>query len=418
VGIGRFPYNFAFPDTPSIMNPRLAGLQPYPFQRLAKLIEGVTPPAAKSPIKLSIGEPQHAAPTFVLEEITASLEGLSHYPVTKGMPQLRAAIARWATRRFGLARVPLDPERHILPVAGTREALFSIAQAVIDASVPEPVVLMPNPFYQIYEGAALLAGACPHFLNTLPDNGYRMDFARVPSELWSRVQLVYICSPGNPTGTVLTPADFARLLELAQQHDFVIASDECYSELYFDESQPPAGLLAVASDLGIQDYRHCLVFHSLSKRSNLPGLRSGFVAGDASIIQQYLEYRTYQGCALPPPTQLASIKAWNDEEHVRENRRLYREKFDAVLDILAPVLDVQRPDASFYLWPKTPQDDETFTRELYARENVLVLPGRYLSREVHGLNPGAGRVRMALVASLAECVDGARRIRNYVESQA
>jgi N-succinyldiaminopimelate aminotransferase len=400
------------------MNPRLAGLQPYPFQRLAKLIEGLTPPAAKSPIKLSIGEPQHAAPTFVLEEITANLAGLSHYPVTKGMPQLRAAIARWATRRFGLARVPLDPERHILPVAGTREALFSIAQAVVDASVSEPVVLMPNPFYQIYEGAALLAGARPYFLNTLPDNSYCMDFGCVPAELWSRVQLVYVCSPGNPTGTVLAHADFARLLELAQQHDFVIASDECYSELYFDESQPPVGLLAVANDLGIADYRHCLVFHSLSKRSNLPGLRSGFVAGDAGVIQQYLEYRTYQGCALPPPTQLASIKAWNDEDHVRENRRLYREKFDTVLDILAPVLDVQRPDASFYLWPKTPQGDETFTRELYARENVLVLPGRYLSREVHGLNPGAGRVRMALVASLAECVDGARRIRNYVESLA
>ncbi len=400
------------------MNPRLAGLQPYPFQRLAKLIEGITPPAAKSPIKLSIGEPQHAAPSFVLEELRASLAGLSHYPVTKGMPQLRAAIAHWATRRFGLTRAPLDPERHILPVAGTREALFSIAQAVVDASAAEPVVLMPNPFYQIYEGAALLAGARPYFLNTLPDNSYRMDFARVPAELWPRVQLVYVCSPGNPTGTVLAHADFARLLELAQRHDFIIASDECYSELYFDEWQPPVGLLAVAHDLGVEDYRHCLVFHSLSKRSNLPGLRSGFVAGDARVIRQYLEYRTYQGCALPPPTQLASIKAWNDEEHVRENRRRYREKFDAVLEILAPVLDVQRPDASFYLWPKTPQDDETFTRELYARENVLVLPGRYLSREAHGLNPGAGRVRMALVASLAECVDGARRIRNYVESLA
>jgi N-succinyldiaminopimelate aminotransferase len=400
------------------MNSRLAGLQPYPFQRLAKLIEGVTPPTAKSPIKLSIGEPQHAAPAFVLEEITASLAGLSNYPVTKGMAQLRTAIARWATRRFALARVPLDPERHILPVAGTREALFSIAQAVIDASGPEPVVVMPNPFYQIYEGATLLAGARPYFLNTLPNNNYRMDFARVPPELWSQVQLVYICSPGNPTGTVLGHGDFEQLLALAQRHDFVIASDECYSELYFDEAKPPVGLLQVANDLGIHDYRHCLVFHSLSKRSNLPGLRSGFVAGDATIIRHYLEYRTYQGCALPPPTQVASVKAWNDEDHVRENRRLYCDKFDAVLEILAPVLDVQRPDASFYLWPKTPQDDETFTRELYARENVLVLPGRYLSRVAHGANPGAGRVRMALVAPLAECVEGARRIRNYVESLA
>jgi N-succinyldiaminopimelate aminotransferase len=334
------------------------------------------------------------------------------------MPQLRAAIARWATRRFGLTRVPLDPERHILPVAGTREALFSIAQALIDASQPEPVVLMPNPFYQIYEGAALLAGARPYFLNTLPENGYRMDFARVPAQLWPRVQLVYVCSPANPTGAVLSHADFARLLQLAQQYGFVIASDECYCEIYCDEAHPPVGLLQVANDLGIEDFRHCLVFHSLSKRSNLPGLRSGFVAGDATIIERYLQYRTYQGCALPPPTQLASIKAWNDEEHVRENRRQYREKFDAVLDILAPVLDVSRPDAGFYLWPRTPQDDETFARELYARENVLVLPGRYLTRAAHGLDPGAGRVRMALVAPLAECVDGARRIRNYVESLA
>jgi N-succinyldiaminopimelate aminotransferase len=400
------------------MNSRLASLQPYPFQKLAKLIQGVQSPAGKAPIRLSIGEPQHAAPAFVLEALRANLAGLSNYPVTKGSPELRQAIARWANQRFQLARQPLDAERHVLPVAGTREALFSIAQAVIDrrSHAEQPVVLMPNPFYQIYEGAALLAGARPFFLNTTDANGYRMQFARVPEELWAQVQLVYVCSPGNPTGTVLEHDDLAALLELAERHDFLIASDECYSELYFDEARPPLGLLQVAAALGVPDYRRCLVFHSLSKRSNLPGLRSGFVAGDAVVLEAYAQYRTYQGCALPPPTQAASIAAWNDEAHVRDNRRQYREKFDAVLEILKPVLTVERPDASFYLWPKTPQDDETFTRELYARENVLVLPGSYLSRHAQGENPGAGRVRMALVAPLPECVEAAKRIRNYVES--
>ncbi len=402
------------------MNSRLAGLQPYPFQKLARLLDGITPPSGKTPIKLSIGEPQHAAPPFVLEEMRRQLAGLSHYPLTKGIPELRAAMAQWANRRFRLVRAPLDPERHILPVAGTREALFSIAQAVIDthAGAATPVVLMPNPFYQIYEGAAVLAGAEPRFLNTTPATRYRMDFARVPAALWPRVQLVYVCSPGNPTGTVLGSNDYAQLLELAERYDFVIASDECYSEIYFDEDAPPVGLLEVAHDLGVRDYRRCLAFHSLSKRSNLPGLRSGFVAGDAELLGRYLEYRTYQGSALPPPTQRASIAAWNDEAHVRENRRLYREKFAAVLEVLAPVLKVTRPDASFYLWPETPQDDTTFTRELYRQENVLVLPGSYLSREADGINPGHRRVRLALVASLAECVEGARRIRNFVESHA
>jgi len=406
-------FNNGFP-----MNSRLASLQPYPFQKLAKLIQGVQPPADKSPIRLSIGEPQHAAPAFVLEALRANLGGLSSYPVTKGLAELRQAVARWANQRFELSSQPLDPERHILPVAGTREALFSIAQAVIDkrSHAEQPVVLIPNPFYQIYEGAALLAGARPFFLNTTEENGYRMDFSRVPDDLWTQVQLVYICSPGNPTGTVLGPQDIARLLELAEKHDFLIASDECYSELYFDETKPPPGLLQVAAALGVPDYRGCLVFHSLSKRSNLPGLRSGFVAGDAAVIEAYGQYRTYHGCALPPPTQLASIAAWNDEAHVRDNRRQYREKFDAVIEILKPVLPVDWPDASFYLWPKTPQDDETFTRGLYARENVLVLPGSYLSRHAQGMNPGAGRVRIALVAPLGECVEAARRVRNYVES--
>ncbi len=400
------------------MNSRLASLQSYPFQKLTELIKGVTPPKNKTEIRMSMGEPQHAAPAFVLEALTANLNGLSNYPVTKGSAALRSSIANWATRRFHLDKIKLDPERHVLPVAGTREALFSIAQAVIDRQnhTQQPVVIMPNPFYQIYEGAALLAGARPYFLNTTQENGYRMDFTRVPEEVWAQVQLVYICSPSNPTGAVLNHDGFVRLIELAQEYDFLIASDECYSELYFDEAKPPVGLLQVANDLGIADYRRCLVFHSLSKRSNQPGLRSGFVAGDGVVMEQYHQYRTYQGCALPPPTQAASIKAWDDEAHVRDNRDQYRAKFDAVLKILQPVLDVQKPDASFYLWPKLPQDDETFTRELYARENVLTLPGSYLSRHAQGENPGKNRVRLALVAPLAECIEAAQRIRNYVES--
>jgi N-succinyldiaminopimelate aminotransferase len=315
-----------------------------------------------------------------------------------------------------LNRVVLDPERHVLPVSGTREALFSIVQAVADTSQERPVVILPNPFYQIYEGAVLLAGAEPYYLNTLPASGYRMDFSSVPDAVWRRTQLVFICTPGNPTGAVMGREDLVGLIELAQRHDFLIASDECYSELYFDEAQPPLGLLQVANDLGIDDYRHCLVFHSLSKRSNVPGLRSGFVAGDGAVMKDYLRYRTYHGPTLPVFTQKASIKAWNDEQHVQANRDLYRAKFDAVLEILTPVLNVERPDAGFYLWPETPIDEERFTQELYKRENVLVLPGSYLSREALGVNPGQQRVRMALVAPLAECVDAAHRVRRVVES--
>ena len=400
------------------MNSRLASLQRYPFERLAELIKDVTPPANKSPIKLSMGEPQHAAPAFVLEALTKNLKGLSNYPTTKGAPALREAIARWATKRFTLDKIKLDPERHVLPVAGTREALFSIAQAVVDrkAHADQPVVIAPNPFYQIYEGAALLAGARCFFLKTIEENDYRMDFARVPEDVWPQVQLVYICSPGNPTGKVMDRQELVRLIELANKYNFLIASDECYSEIYFDEAKPPLGLLQVANELGIDDYRNCLVFHSLSKRSNLPGLRSGFVAGDGVVLAQYLQYRTYHGCALPPPTQAASVAAWSDEAHVVENRALYRKKFDAVLKILAPVLDVKKPEAGFYLWPKLPLDDEAFTRELYARENVLALPGSYLSRATAGGNPGTNRVRLALVAGHDECIEAAQRIRNYVES--
>ncbi len=399
------------------MNSRLAGLQTYPFQKLAGLTRGVTPVPGKAAIRLSIGEPQHEAPRFVLEEIGTQLYTLSSYPTTQGLPALREAIASWANRRFHLERIALDPQRHVLPASGTREALFSIVQALIDpADHARPVVIMPNPFYQIYEGAALLAGAEPYFLNTVAQSGYRMDFDSVPADIWKRTRLLFLCSPGNPTGAVLGREEFAHIIELAERHDFVIASDECYSEIYFDEESPPPGILEVASELGIADFRRCVAFHSLSKRSNLPGLRSGFVAGDGQIMGDYLQYRTYHGCSLPGLAQAASIKAWGDETHVRANRDLYRAKFDAVLEILAPVLDVAQPEAGFYLWPRTPQDDETFARGLYASENVLVLPGSYLSRTASGINPGCERVRIALVPPLAECIEAAHRIRHHVES--
>ncbi|MFL6621192.1 MAG: succinyldiaminopimelate transaminase [Sulfurifustis sp.] len=399
------------------MNPRLAGLHSYPFEKLSALLDGVVAPKDKSPIRLSIGEPQHAAPSFVLEALARNLAGLSSYPATKASPELRQAIAGWANRRFRLKRAPLDPERHVLPVAGTREALFSIAQAVIgQRGGTAPVVIIPNPFYQIYEGAALLSGAEPYFVNTTEEHGYRMDFFNIPDAIWRRTELLYVCSPDNPTGAVLSATDWREIIELSQRYGFVIASDECYSEIYFDEANPPVGLLQAAEAAGVTDYKNCLVFHSLSKRSNLPGLRSGFVAGDPGIVKQYFQYRTYQGCALPPPTQAASIVAWNDENHVRENRALYRAKFDAVLKLFDGVLDVKRPQAGFYLWPHLPIDDETFTRELYTRQNVLVLPGSYLSRDVSGVNPGTGRVRMALVAPLAECVTAAERIRDFIKS--
>ena len=399
------------------MNSRLSGLQPYPFQRLAELTRGTTPAPDKPPIRLSIGEPQHAAPRVVLEEISAKLHTLSSYPSTHGLPALRQSIAAWAGRRYRLQRMPLDPQRHILPVSGSREALFSIVQAVIDPQdATRPVIILPNPFYQIYEGAALIAGAEPYFLNTVAETGYRMDFDSVPAGIWKRTRMVFVCSPGNPTGAVMDHTEYARLIELAHRHDFLIVSDECYSEVYFDELQPPIGILQAAHDLGVADYRHCLAFQSLSKRSNLPGLRSGFVAGDGAVMARYLEYRTYHGCSLSSLAQAASIRAWDDEQHVRANRDLYRAKFDAVLAILAPVLDVARPQAGFYLWPRTPQDDESFARTLYERENVLVLPGSYLSRTASGINPGRNRIRLALVAPLEQCVAAAHRIRHHVES--
>lgn len=397
------------------MNPDLLKLQPYPFEKLAALKAGALPPADKYPITLSIGEPQHESPALVVAALVEQLGGLANYPLTKGTPALREAIAAWLTRRFGLKSGSVDPERHVLPVNGTREALFSFAQAVIDRN-EKPLVVMPNPFYQIYEGAAFLAGAEPWYHNTDAATGFVPDFDSVPDEVWRRCQLIYICTPGNPSGAVIRAAALHRLIELADRHDFIIASDECYSEIYPDETQPPPGLLEACKQLGRDDYRRCVVFHSLSKRSNLPGLRSGFVAGDAGILKDYLRYRTYHGCALPPPVQAASIAAWGDEEHVRLNRERYRQKFAAVLDILQPVLNVQAPDAGFYLWPETPIDDENFVRGLYAAQNVTVLPGSYLSREAQGSNPGARRVRVALVPALPDCVEAARRIRDYLQS--
>ena len=397
------------------MNPDLDSLQPYPFERLNRLKAECTPPADRPHIALSIGEPKHQPPGFVTEEVITHLHTLASYPVTKGRPALREAIAEWLTGRYGLAAGTLDPERHILPVAGTREALFAFAQAVVDRT-RDAVVAMPNPFYQIYEGAALLAGARPYFLDTTAENGFLPDLEAVPEAIWRQTQLVYLCSPGNPTGAVAPLEQLQRLIELADRHDFVIASDECYSEIYLDEERPPVGLLEAATAMGRDDLRRCVVFNSLSKRSNLPGLRSGFVAGDPAVLERFLLYRTYQGCALPPPTQAASIAAWRNEEHVRENRDLYREKFEAVLPILEPVLDVARPDAGFYLWPQTPIDDMEFARRLFAEQNVTVLPGSFLSREGGAGNPGRNRVRMALVAEPEECIEAAERVRRFVES--
>ncbi len=398
------------------MNPDLDKLQPYPFEKLSRLKAGITPAANLSHIALSIGEPRHAAPGFVAEILSQSIDKLSSYPLTRGMPELRRAIADWLHQRFKLPADSLNPETQILPVNGTREALFAFAQTVVDRSQPEPLVLMPNPFYQIYEGAALLAGAQPCFLDTNEANGFIPNFDAIDDATWQHCQLLYLCSPGNPTGAVIDIPVLQKLITLAKKYDFIIAADECYSELYFDEQSPPPGLLQAAQEMGNTDFKRCVVFHSLSKRSNLPGLRSGFVAGDAEVIAGFFKYRTYHGCAMPPTHQIVSTAVWADEIHVVENRRLYREKFDAVLAILKPVIKVSQPDASFYLWVKTPIDDAEFARGLFAQQNVTVLPGSYLSRSHANANPGAGRIRMALVAKTAECIDAAQRIRRYIES--
>jgi N-succinyldiaminopimelate aminotransferase len=399
------------------MNDALNNLQPYPFEKLRALLAGAQPPAEKKAIALSIGEPKHRSPDFVAKALSDNLDQLAVYPTTLGIPALRESIAAWCERRFNVPAGWLDAARHVLPVNGTREALFAFTQTVVQRN-DDGLVVSPNPFYQIYEGAALLAGAKPHYLPCLEENGFNPDFDAVSADVWQRCQILFLCSPGNPTGALIPQATLQKLIKLADQYDFVIAADECYSELYFDEANPPAGLLSACAAMGRSDFARCVVFHSLSKRSNLPGLRSGFVAGDAAILKSFLLYRTYHGCAMPVQTQLASVAAWNDEAHVRANRDLYREKYDAVLDILQPVMDVQRPDGGFYLWAKTPMDDAQFTRELFAEEHVTVVPGSYLSREVEGFNPGAGRVRMALVAPLAECVEAATRIRAFIQNKA
>ncbi len=396
------------------MNPDLANLQPYPFQKITELKKGITP-ADKPMVSLAMGEPKHATPKIVIEALQENLSGLANYPITKGSDELRTAIGDWLTRRFKLPASSINPATHILPVNGTREALFAFAQAVIDRSTNNPTVLMPNPFYQIYEGAALLAGANPVYLPCTADTGFVPDFDAVSSETWDACQLIYLCSPGNPTGAVVQEEQIKQLLVLAEKHDFIIASDECYSEIYFDEAKPPVGLLEVAAKTGNTDFKRCVIFHSLSKRSNSPGLRSGFVAGDAQILEKFLLYRTYHGCAMMPPVQAASIMAWNDEAHVLDNRNQYREKFDAVIEILSPIIDVKKPDASFYLWADVGMDDEVFTREIFEQQHLNVVPGSYLSREVDGINPGRNRIRMALVAELDECIEAANRIVNYLK---
>ena len=401
------------------MNPLLSRLQAYPFERLRQLFEGVTPNPAHRPISLGIGEPRHATPRFIQQALAGDLAtGLSGYPPTAGSPALRAACAGWLRRRYG---VDLDPATQVLPVLGSREALFALAQTVVDASRPGAAVVCPNPFYQIYEGAALLAGAEPHYVAVDAARNFAPRWDRVPDEVWARTQLVYVCSPGNPTGAVMPLEEWRLLFELSDRHGFVIASDECYSEIYFRD-EPPLGGLEVAARLGRSDFRNLIMLTSLSKRSNVPGLRSGFVAGDAAILKQFLLYRTYHGSAMSPPVQTSSIAAWDDETHVEDNRRLYREKFAAVTPLLAPVMDLRLPDAGFYLWAGVPAAwngaDTGFARELLAQYNVTVLPGSYLARASDGGNPGQGRVRMALVAETAECVEAAERIVQFIQSRA
>ncbi|MDO8959363.1 MAG: succinyldiaminopimelate transaminase [Rhodocyclaceae bacterium] len=402
------------------MNPNLDRLQTYPFEKLRDLYATDTPPADLPEIKLHIGEPQHPTPQFIKDALTANLGGLANYPATSGSDALRQSIADWIARRYGIPAPHVNEgATQVLPVTGSREALFAIAQAVIAPGHSKPVVISPNPFYQIYEGAALLAGARPFFLNTTPENGFRMDWAGVPTEIWRDCQLVYVCSPGNPTGKVMPLEEWRTLFELSDRHDFVIAADECYSEIYFDETQPPLGGLQAARQLGRDDYKNLVMFSSLSKRSNVPGLRSGFVAGDAAILKKFWLYRTYQGCAMSPPIQAASAAAWRDEAHVADNRRLYVEKFRQVTPLIARHLHTAQPDAGFYLWASvaaTGLSDTEFARELRRQYNVTVLPGSYLARDVGGINPGRDFIRIALVAGVEECLEAARRIDAFCSS--
>jgi N-succinyldiaminopimelate aminotransferase len=396
------------------VNPDLARLQPYPFEKLRQLFAGVVPASTFSEIKLSIGEPQHPTPPFIQHALTQGIGGLANYPTTAGSDALRQSIAAWVGRRYGVAAP--DAATQVLPVNGSREALFAFAQTVIDRTQPQAKVVCPNPFYQIYEGAALLAGAEPIFLNTLPAHDFAMDWASLPEATWRTVQLVYVCTPGNPTGKIMDLDAWKSLFELSDRHNFVIASDECYSEIYCDEAAPPLGGLTAAAQLGRSDYRNLVIFSSLSKRSNVPGMRSGFVAGDASVIKQFTLYRTYHGSAMNPAVQAASIAAWNDEAHVRDNRRQYAEKFHEVTPLIARHLDCQAPDAGFYLWARTPIPDAEFARELLRQKNVVVLPGSFLARESNGINPGENFIRIALVASLEECREAAQRISAFCTS--
>lgn len=403
------------------MNPRLDLLQPYPFERLRQLFAGVTPNPAYSAISLGIGEPRHATPPFIQQALCQAItqtDGLAGYPATAGTPALRQACADWLQRRYG---VTLDPATQVLPTNGSREALFAFAQAVLNPTQGDAVVLCPNPFYQIYEGAALLAGATPYFAPSVPARNFAVDWASVPEAIWQRTRLMYVCSPGNPTGAVMPLPEWEKLFALSDRYGFIIASDECYSEIYFRD-EPPLGGLQAAQQLGRSDFKNLLMFTSLSKRSNVPGLRSGFVAGDAALVKQFLLYRTYHGSAMSPVVQAASVAAWGDEAHVIDNRRLYREKFEQITPLLTDVLDVQLPDAGFYLWAHVGTlcggSDTAFARALYEQYNVTVLPGSFLAREAQGHNPGAGRIRMALVAEPAACLEATERIRAFVQGNA
>lgn len=403
----------------SHMNSNLNHLQPYPFQKLRKLFQGVTGNTALAPIDLHIGEPKHATPAFIRQAMIDHIDGLANYPTTQGSSALRRSIADWLMHRFHLPTI--NPDTEVIPVNGSREALFSFAQTIIDPHAGHsPVAICPNPFYQIYEGATLLAGATPQFINTTSENDFRLDYSQLPNEIWSRTQLVYVCSPNNPTGDVMKLDEWQQLFELSDRYGFVIASDECYSEIYLDENKPPLGALDAAQQLGRTEFPHLVVFNSLSKRSNVPGLRSGFVAGDAKILEKYLLYRTYHGSAMNPVSQAASIAAWNDEAHVIENRRRYLEKFSKVITLLSEKMPVQMtaqmPEASFYLWARTPISDTEFTLRLHRDYNVTVLPGSYLGREVRGVNPGDHYVRIALVATLDECIEAVDRIKNLLKN--
>jgi N-succinyldiaminopimelate aminotransferase len=397
------------------MNPFLGRLQPYPFERLNALKDGIEPPAGYPAVMLSIGEPKHLPPDFVVEALADAAvlrPALGAYPATRGSAELRGAIGDWLAARYG---AQVDPDRQILPASGTREALFSFAQAMLSGA-RDAIAILPNPFYQIYEGAVLLRGAEPYFVHADAANDYQPDYRGVPEAVWRRCELLYLCSPGNPTGTTLSRETLAWLMDQADRYDFVIAADECYAEIYLDEARPPIGLLQAAAATGRDDFRRCVVFHSLSKRSNLPGLRSGFVAGDARLLASYFQYRTYQGSALPDHVQQVSAAAWRDEVHVRDNRAAYRAKFDVVSPILAPLLQLNRPDGGFYHWARVGGDDEAFARDLFAARNITVLPGSYLSRDAHGTNPGRGHVRIAWVAPLADCIAAATTMADWLRT--